>query len=241
MVVCRRESGLCEKRLRRREGAIMIRRGYMPGFAVAAPTAVYLRAFGLVVLLFVSASCSESGYLATGPSMLARTSVPTRTPTVVSRAQPTAISLPPGARAPTDNLMLPDPLGPQSRIQGVAVEEGYSLSIEAVEDPAKPGIDLWYYPKPGAKRIAVEITVGCVACKEATVHPIFVILVDTEGSSHMAELGPLIDYDEITATGIGPGEFVTGWVVFEVPDAAAPAYVKYLFAPGITLQARIAK
>jgi hypothetical protein len=121
------------------------------------------------------------------------------------------------------------------------VEEGYSLSIEAVEDPAKPGIDLWYFPKPGTKRIAVEITIGCVACKQAIVHPIFVILVDTGGSPHMAELGPLIDYDEITATDIGPGEFIRGWVVFEVPDAAAPAHVKYLFGHGITLQARIEK
>jgi hypothetical protein len=240
-MVCRLEFRLCEQRLRRREGAIMIRQGYMPAFAATAPTGFCLRAFGLVVLLLVSASCSESGYLAGGPSPPSRASVPANTPIALIRTQPTALSFPTGARPPAETPLLPEPHGSQSRIQGVALEAGYSLSIEAVEDPVKPGIDLWYLPKPGTKRIAVEITIGCSACKQVTVHPIFAILVDTKGSPHMEELRPLIDYDEITATDIGPGEFVNGWVVFEVPDAVVPAHVKYLFGHGITLQARIAE
>jgi hypothetical protein len=125
------------------------------------------------------------------------------------------------------------PTGPAVRTPGQpgsAVEDaGYSLAVVAVEHPARPECDPWYYPAPGTKLVAVEIVVGCLSCEQVDVHPILAVLVDQDGVAHMAELGALARHNQLTPRAIGPGEWARGRVGFELPEATAPSRLKYVF------------
>jgi hypothetical protein len=117
---------------------------------------------------------------------------------------------------------------------------GYSLTMLAVENPARPECDPWYYPEPGTRLTAVEIVVGCVSCDGHRVHPRLVVLEDTEGVAYMAVLGALARHRQLVPTAIGPGESARGRVGFELPQGAVPARLFYL-APGVTLEVGLAE
>ena len=130
----------------------------------------------------------------------------------------------------------PELAGPYSGKDGDTAEGGgYFLTVMAVEDPARPEWDPWYYPERGTKLVAVEIVVGCVSCEGVSVHPLLAVLVDADGGAYMAELGALERHRQLVPITIGPGEYARGRVAFEIPDSAVKAKVKYMF-PDVTLQ-----
>ncbi len=147
---------------------------------------------------------------------------------------------------PTDTPRLPVPLPTSTaglqpgRLGDVVEGGGYSLSVVAVEHPARPECDPWYYPPPGTELVAVEIVVGCVSGEQVIASPILTVLVDADGRAYMAELGALARHRQLEPTPIGPGEQVQGRVAFEVPVTAVPARVKYIF-PNIVLQVVLAE
>lgn len=112
---------------------------------------------------------------------------------------------------------------------------GYSLTVLAVENPARPEWDPWYYPAPGVKLVAVEVVVGCVSCEGHRVHPLLFVLEDADGAAHMAELGALERHRQLAPTSIAPGQQARGRVAFELPEGAMPTRLSYL-APGVTLE-----
>jgi hypothetical protein len=116
-----------------------------------------------------------------------------------------------------------------------AADGGYSLSVVAMEDPARPEWDPWYLPEPRTKLTAVEIVVGCVTCEGHRAHPRLAVLEDADGVAYMAELGALERHNQLSPTTLGPGEYARGRVGFELPEGAVPARTMYL-APGVTLQ-----
>lgn len=164
-------------------------------------------------------------------------STPTRTP----RLTPADATLPTHSSVPIDTLLPTEFAGPHSGKYGDTVEEGgYFLRVLAVEDPARPEWDPWYYPERGTKLVAVEIVVGCVSCEGVGVHPLLAVLVDADGGAYMAELGALERHRQLVPMTIGPREYARGRVAFEIPDSAVKAKLKYRF-PDVTLQVGLAR
>ena len=132
----------------------------------------------------------------------------------------------------------PTPIPPRAEILGDVVEHnGYSLSAVTVDDPAAPDIDMSYEPAPNTRVVAVEMIVSCIACEELYVTVGSTDLVDVEGFVYQAERGMMADHEDLESTNLGPGERARGWTAFEIPEDAAPAYIKYQMDYETTLQA----
>ena len=156
---------------------------------------------------------------------------PTRTP----RSEPTAA--PESARTPDHSNPLsgvPD----LPKLGNVVEEDGYSLSVVSVEDPARPD-KTFYTPTDGTRLVGVEIVVGNTGKESASVNALSATLIDAEGFSHEPFYGALRKHDDIATRDISQGERVKGWVAFEVPDGVAAVYLKYEFEMfgGTVLQA----
>lgn len=144
------------------------------------------------------------------------TSEPTATPTT----EPTVTPEPTATLEPTAT---PEPTK-IPELGEVATAFGYSLSALKVEDPAsKPGI--FYEPEDGKKLIGVEFIVGNISGETVSTNVLYATLVDSEGFAYGAESGAV--EDSITLLDITPGERVSGWAGFIIPEEANPASLKY--------------
>ena len=128
---------------------------------------------------------------------------------------------------------------PSGRVGEPVEAGGYSLAVVAVEHPARPECDPWYYPPPGTKLVAVDLVVARLSGPEASASPVLAVLVDTDGRPHMAQRGALARHNELVPRTLGPGQRARGRVAFELPEHAAPATLKYIF-PTVTLQVNLA-
>jgi hypothetical protein len=197
----------------------VIRRDHVLVFLAGGLAGVCACAAGLLLFLSLRVSLAALWDLVPGE--------PGATPT--PRPAATATALPDTRARP-----------PAGRIGEVVEAGGYSLSVVAVEHPARPECDPWYYPPPGTKLVAVDIVVGCLSGEAATANPLLAVLVDRDGVAYMAQLGALARHNELVPRPIGPGESARGRVAFELPEAAVPASLKYIF-PHVTLQVDLAE
>lgn len=117
----------------------------------------------------------------------------------------------------------------------VVENEGYSLVVEAVENPTTPG--LLYDPTDGMKLVAIQIIVGNVSGEVITVNALNTYLLDSDGYIYTAELAGR--NEQIELVDLNVDERVRGWVAFEIPEDATPASVIYQVSgfPLIELQA----
>lgn len=111
----------------------------------------------------------------------------------------------------------------EARLGDLVERDGYSLTVQVVEDPAAPGI--LYTPQPGMRLVAVEIVVGNVSGEPQTVNVLNSYLVDGDGFVYQADIGAIDD--QIELVDIGPGERARGWVPFTIPENAAPYSLRY--------------
>lgn len=116
---------------------------------------------------------------------------------------------------------------------------GYSLAVDAVEDPTKAG--QFYTPKKGTRLIAVELVLGNDSGAKVTANPLYAYLVDTDGFLYTAELGGRTG--QLTTVDLGPGDKVKGWVSFAVPADSKLESVEYGIDPfsGLELNAGLTK
>ncbi len=111
----------------------------------------------------------------------------------------------------------------QAYIGDFMTNEGYSLTVLQVSDPATPGI--LYSAEPGTRLIAVEVVIGNVSGAAATTNVLNGTLLDDERLTYRAELAgtdeqlPLVELES--------GERVRGWIGFEIPEDATPATFRF--------------
>ncbi|MCI0396597.1 MAG: DUF4352 domain-containing protein [Chloroflexi bacterium] len=123
---------------------------------------------------------------------------------------------------------------------GEVVEvEGYSLVAEAVEDPAR-AVEL-YWPRYGQRLVAVQIAVGNVSGPAIIVTPLNARLVDGDGFIYVIALGAGRN-EQLEQVELSPGQSVSGWVAFEIPEDATLASLKYIVSsrPLVVLRSGLA-
>jgi hypothetical protein len=111
----------------------------------------------------------------------------------------------------------------QAHIGDFVTNEGYSLTVLQVQDPATPG--MLYSAEPGSRLIAVEVVIGNVSGATATTNALNGILLDEERLTYRAELAGTDD--QLPLVELESGERVQGWIAFEIPEDAAPATFRF--------------
>ena len=102
---------------------------------------------------------------------------------------------------------------------------GLALVAYAIEDPAVPDTEN-YQPREGARLVAVELEIGCLAdshhiqAQEAQ-------LIDDRGRKHESIYGAMADHRAIESDAIAMGERVRGWLAYELPDGVMPQALEY--------------
>jgi len=127
-------------------------------------------------------------------------------------------------KAGTEKPLSQTPANPTSKL-GEAVENlGYSLTVTKIED--RPSANSYDAPKPGYKRLGVEIIVGNVSGAEPLdVYYNYLNLVDSHGFVYKADYG--YEEEDLAMVTLNLGEKVKGWVYFVIPEDVTPAYIKY--------------
>ena len=102
---------------------------------------------------------------------------------------------------------------------------GLAMVARAVDDPATPDTAN-YEPKPGTRLVAVHFELGSLS---GTHHgtPHAAKLIDDRGVKYEAVYGAMADHPEIESVAVGMGEKVSGWIAYEVPEGAVPAFLEY--------------
>jgi hypothetical protein len=124
----------------------------------------------------------------------------------------------------TDPAQSQAPIIPSSKLGETVENLGYSLTVTKIED--RLSTNSYNAPKPGYKRIAVEITLGNVSGAEPLdVFYHYANLVDSNGFVYEADSGS--GEDDLAMVTLNVGEKVKGWVYFIIPDDVTPAYIKF--------------
>jgi hypothetical protein len=121
---------------------------------------------------------------------------------------------------------------PESEREGASTTlgqwvEGSGLAMVAygIEDPAVPDAQN-YQPREGARLVAVELEIGCLAdthhvqAREAQ-------LIDDRGRKHEPIYGAMAEHRAIESAAISMGERVRGWLAYELPDGVMPQALEY--------------
>lgn len=113
-------------------------------------------------------------------------------------------------------------------------QEGYALTVFAVEDPAtRPGV--FYKPEAGRKLVAVDFAVGNMAGEMFSSNELNAILIDSNGYLYSAA-NTMVE-DSIELLEVAPQQSVRGWASFWLPDNAVPRSFKYEYgSSGIAIQ-----
>ncbi len=103
--------------------------------------------------------------------------------------------------------------------------DGLAMVARAVEDPAAPDTAN-YDPKPGTRLVAVHLELGSLS---GTHHgtPHAAKLIDDRGVKYEAVYGAMAEHPEIESVAVGMGERVSGWMAYELPEDAEPAFLEY--------------
>jgi len=102
---------------------------------------------------------------------------------------------------------------------------GLAMVAYAIDDPAVPDPQN-YEPREGARLVAVELEIGCLAdshhvqAQEAQ-------LIDDRGRKHEPIYGAMAEHRAIVSGSISMGERVRGWLAYELPDGAMPQALEY--------------
>lgn len=154
--------------------------------------------------------------------------IPTRMP------PPTTSPMPSATRIPSTNTPQPQP-----KLGDVVQRSGYTLSIVAISNPAKPG--MFYQLESGKKLFAVEAIVGNVSGNKTQGNVLLFSLIDQNGFVYNSELMSLDS--EIAPVVLNPGQKVRGWVAFNVPTSARGTAIRYRFSyvPDVVLEIALPK
>lgn len=122
------------------------------------------------------------------------------------------------------------------KLGDVVEQDGYSLSVVAVEEFATSGG--YHELKAGHKIIALEVVIGNISGEQFSSNLLSATLVDSEGFMYGPEMGTLESGEQMELLDINPGERVKGWIPFEVPVDTVPSSLKYEMSgyPEIVLQ-----
>ena len=130
------------------------------------------------------------------------------------------------AKARNQQGETPEPGQEASTSLGQWVEgSGLAIVAYAVEDPAVPDTQN-YQPREGARLVAVELEIGCLAdshhvqAREAQ-------LIDDRGRKHEPIYRAMAEHRAIESGSISMGERVRGWLAYELPDGAMPQALEY--------------
>jgi hypothetical protein len=122
-------------------------------------------------------------------------------------------------------------------------EGGFAAVALAVEDPARPKEG--YQRQPGTRLVAVRIKMGCLSCPagpRSDVGPNLWEMIDATGERYDREPDSMADHNDWTLTRLVLGKTLEGWLAYEMPEDAEPAFLEYEFtwtsAPGLKVSLR---
>ena len=125
---------------------------------------------------------------------------------------------------------------PQSKTEKLgewAEKDEIAMVARAVEDPAEVSTEV-YEPKPGTRLVAVEFEMGCLAGQHQF-GPQLTKLMDTNGRTYDRVPRAMAEREDMAVTMLHAGERLKGWLAFEVPEGAQPAYLVYGFTGYVTV------
>ena len=114
-----------------------------------------------------------------------------------------------------------------------AEKDEVAMVARAVEDPAKVSTEA-YEPKPGTRLVAVEFEMGCLAGQHQF-GPQLTKLIDTNGRTYDRVPRAMAEHEDMAVAMLHAGERLKGWLAFEVPEGAQPAYLVYGFTGYVTV------
>lgn len=114
-----------------------------------------------------------------------------------------------------------------------AEKDETAMVARAVEDPAKVNTEV-YEPKPDTRLVAVEFELGCLAGRHQF-GPQLTKLMDTNGKTYDRVPRAMADHEDMVVTTLHAGERLKGWLAFEIPEGAQPAYLVYGFTGYVTV------
>jgi hypothetical protein len=114
-----------------------------------------------------------------------------------------------------------------------AEKDDMALVARAVDDPANPDTTA-YEPRSGTRLVAVQVELGAFAAgRQADPH--LAKLIDANGRTYEMVSGAMADYEQLVVKRLSAGERVQGWIAFELPEGAQPAYLEYGFTGYVTV------
>jgi hypothetical protein len=126
---------------------------------------------------------------------------------------------------------------PQSKTEKLgewAEKDEVAMVAHAVEDPANVNAEV-YQLKPGARLVAVEFEMGCLAGSHQF-GPQLIKLADTRGKTYDRVPNAMADHEDLAVTDLHAGERLRGWLAFEVPEGAEPASLVYGFSGYVSVE-----
>lgn len=126
---------------------------------------------------------------------------------------------------------------PQSKTEKLgewAEKDEIAMVARAVEDPAVVSAEV-YEPKPGTRLVAVQLELGCLAGAHQF-GPQLTKLMDTKGKTYDRVPRTMADHEDMVVTTLHAGERLEGWLAYEVPEGAQPAYLVYGFSGYVTVE-----
>jgi len=125
---------------------------------------------------------------------------------------------------------------PQSKTEKLGEwteKDEIAMVARAVDDPAKVSTEA-HEPKPGTRLVAVQLELGCLAGAHQ-VGPQLIKLVDMNGRTYDRVPRAMADHEDMVVTTLHAGERLKGWLAFEIPEGAQPAYLIYGFTGYVTV------
>ena len=102
---------------------------------------------------------------------------------------------------------------------------GLAMVAHAIEDPSAPDTAR-YQPKPGTRLVAVHFELGSLSGTHyGTPHA--AKMIDDRGVKYEVVYGAMAEHPEIESIAVGMGERVSGWMAYELPEGAVPAFLEY--------------
>lgn len=154
------------------------------------------------------------------PALGCASSVATKT--AVRGSSPIATSVSPTG---TQSAASPAAVAPASlpKVGQTAKTQNYTLTLQAVEDPATVSSDI--APQPGMRRVAVEVTITNTSTQPVAYNPLYAKVKLADNTE--ANVSFLGKEPSLKSGNLGPGESARGWLTFEVPQASQLATFSY--------------
>lgn len=146
---------------------------------------------------------------------------PTQTPTPTRTPPPPTPTRPPPTSTITPTA--PPTPAPPVNVGQPAPGNGYTLTVQEVQDPVPP--QQYLKPKEGSRWVAYDVSITNTGTAPLDYNPFYADLKTADNREHNPGIGAA--EPSLKSGKLQPGETVRGWITFEIPNEAQPATFYY--------------